>query len=285
MLALILAAVACDPPDSVAADLRSEAVAPALRGGSAPLRPRYLALVTPRYSVEIKSTVPGQLSELVVGLGDRVEAGQPVALLDNVDLRYELELTEASLVSASARLSELRHAAEFAGQRAQKTAELQDYVSRDEREQRHYDLRRAKALARSARGTLAVEEVRVERLRAQIAALALEAPFAARVAAVYRAPGQQVLAHEPLVRLSSTEYVLRFAIDVGEIGELEIGGALEFVHEGDPGALPARIIALAPEADAAGMIVVEATLVKTEPARIPPAGSQGYVYFVRSSIQ
>ncbi len=244
--------------------------------------PRHLALVTPRRTVDVKSTGAGLLAELTVSLGAYVQADEPIAVLHNADLRFALELAEATVGSAGARWSEVRHSAEFARDKAKQAAELRDYISGDERHQRRHDAKRAHASAKSARSDLAVEHVRVERLAAQVAALTLRAPFAARVAAVYRSPGQHLLADETVVRLASTEQVIRFAVDAQHIHEFRPGDSVEFVGETDPAVVPAKVTALAPEIDAAGMVIVEATIDQTSSEPTVRTGTRGYVHSTRN---
>ena len=260
-LLLAVLATACPAPEGELA-ARPEGERRAV-GASAPAaaptpdagRP---ALVAPRFTVDLESAGPGQLAELRVSLGDRVAQGEAVAVLDDSDLRYALRLAEARHDSAGARLSASRHDLDYASRRADQASALREYLSEDERDQLHHDLNKARAAKTSARRERGVERVEIERLRAQVEALTLRAPFAAEVAGLYRDPGQRVLAHEPLLRLTSTERVIRFAVDAPDAARFPLGAAIE-LYSAAIAPTRAHVVSVAPEIDAAGMVLVEAT--------------------------
>ncbi|MCH9684801.1 MAG: HlyD family efflux transporter periplasmic adaptor subunit [Deltaproteobacteria bacterium] len=240
--------------------------------------PEPLALVVPRHTVALTSTVSGQLYALEVGLGDVVEPGQRLATLVNADLHHAVRLAEASARSSRARLKEARHRERFSRHKARQTESLGEYVSGDERAARRHDARRATAVADSALGELSVEQTTVERLRAQAEALVVRAPFAARVAAVHHDPGQHVPAGEPMLRLVSTEQVVRFAVEAEQLTAFTPGAIVEFSAEST--VLPrllASVHAVAPEVDAAGLVLVEATFIDTDLVAALRSGVHGHV--------
>jgi len=64
-------------------------------------------VVTRRKYVDLGATVPGRIAWIGVEEGDRFEAGQPLARLDEDELRAQRQLAAATLEAAEARLSEL----------------------------------------------------------------------------------------------------------------------------------------------------------------------------------
>lgn len=64
-------------------------------------------VVTGRKYVDLGATVPGRIEWIGVEEGDRFEAGQPLARLDQDELRAQRQLAAAALEAAEARLSEL----------------------------------------------------------------------------------------------------------------------------------------------------------------------------------
>ena len=64
-------------------------------------------VVTRRKYVDLGATVPGRIVWIGVEEGDRFEAGQPLARLDEDELRAQRQLAGATLEAAEARLSEL----------------------------------------------------------------------------------------------------------------------------------------------------------------------------------
>lgn len=64
----------------------------------------YSGTVEARVSSGLGFRVPGKIVERLVDVGDRVEAGTPVARLDTADLRLALQAAEANVEAARARL-------------------------------------------------------------------------------------------------------------------------------------------------------------------------------------
>ncbi len=73
--------------------------------------------------VNVSTKVPGQLEELTVKEGDRVEAGQVIARIDSKALSIQVEQAQANLAAAQAKLASLQ-----AGNRPQQVAQAQSSV-------------------------------------------------------------------------------------------------------------------------------------------------------------
>ncbi|HET6584072.1 MAG TPA: HlyD family efflux transporter periplasmic adaptor subunit [Nannocystaceae bacterium] len=236
---------------------------------------RWFALVVPRFTIDVGTPVAGHVVEIAVGLGARVQTGDTIAVLDNADLRHALRLAEGHARAARGRLTDAGHTRELSRRKARQATLLGDFISADDRQERGYELRRASAQASSARGEAAAQTAEVDRLRAQLQALDVRAPFAAEVAAIHRDPGQSLRADEPVVRLVSLEQVVRFAVDADEVAAVPLGAAVEFVADDGQTAAAGRVIALAPEVDAARMVIVEAAIASE--SAVLRAGTHGYV--------
>ncbi|HWQ61724.1 MAG TPA: HlyD family secretion protein, partial [Negativicutes bacterium] len=74
--------------------------------------------------VNVSTKVPGQIEELAVKEGDRVQAGQVVARIDSKALVIQVEQARANLAAAQAKLSSLQ-----AGNRPQQVAQAQSSVA------------------------------------------------------------------------------------------------------------------------------------------------------------
>ena len=77
--------------------------------------------------VNVSTKVPGQLEELAVREGDRVEAGQVIARIDSQALTIQAEQAAANLAAAQAKLASLE-----AGSRPQQVAQAQAAVAQAE---------------------------------------------------------------------------------------------------------------------------------------------------------
>jgi multidrug resistance efflux pump len=74
--------------------------------------------------VNVSTKVPGQLEELAVKAGDRVEAGQVIARIDSKALAIQVEQARANLAAAQAKLASLQ-----AGNRPQQVAQAESAVA------------------------------------------------------------------------------------------------------------------------------------------------------------
>ncbi|MDR7865744.1 MAG: HlyD family secretion protein [Sporomusaceae bacterium] len=77
--------------------------------------------------INVSTKVPGQLEELAVREGDRVEAGQVIARIDGKALHIQAEQAEANLAAAQAKLASLE-----AGSRPQQVAQAESSVAQAE---------------------------------------------------------------------------------------------------------------------------------------------------------
>lgn len=236
----------------------------------------HLSLVVPRFEVELTANTPGHVAELPFGLGDRVAAGAPIAMLVDPDLDHAIRIARAEVEAGGARAAETRSTHEFAGEHADRIEALREHASADERKRTRYEARLAETRATSARRALDIDRARVERLRAQAGALVLRAPFEAELAARYVDPGQRVLADQPVVRLVSTQRVLRTAVPAESAAGYGVGAAIVHVDALSGIATTARVVAVAPEVDAAGLVLIEAWFDDRQPH--PRAGSIGRVH-------
>jgi HlyD family secretion protein len=169
------------PADAVvhsvaAADVKGETL------GTGTLEARYSAAVGPR--------VPGRLTAVKVDQGDRVEAGQLLATLDEVEARRHLEAAEAALAATAATVERIR-TDEARAQAVLARARL-DHT-------RAVSLTESRTLAESDRDKateqLRVAEADLARVRAAIA----ESQQAQAAAASQVALQQELLAHTRLI--------------------------------------------------------------------------------------
>lgn len=77
--------------------------------------------------VNVSTKVPGQIEELAVKEGDRVQAGQVIARIDSQALQIQVEQAQANLAAAQAKLASLQ-----AGNRPQQVAQAEASVAQAE---------------------------------------------------------------------------------------------------------------------------------------------------------
>ena len=150
----------------------------------------FVAAVRPRIESDLGFRVAGKVAARLVNVGDRVELGQPLAVLDTTDLRLQREQAEAERAAASATLASAQ--AELARTRALRNGGWSTPAV----------LERQQATTEEASGRL----VRAERALSlaanalTYATLGSDAPGV--VTATLVEPGQVVTAGQPAIRVA-----------------------------------------------------------------------------------
>ncbi len=200
----------------------------------------FVGVIRPRVESDLGFRVPGKVAARLVQPGDRVSAGQPLARLDTVDLKLQLEQAQAELTAASASLVQ---------------AEAED--------RRIDQLRREgwSTTAAAERQRAAVEEARGRRNRAEravkLAANALDyATLSADAEGVITAtlvePGQVVAQGSPAIRLAKTDSQEAVAAIPEALLDRVRTARAQVSLWSDPGrSYEARLRELSPSADAA----------------------------------
>ncbi|MFQ5611191.1 MAG: HlyD family secretion protein [Anaerolineae bacterium] len=157
--------------------------------------------VVPAQWADLSFGLGGQVVEIAVEEGSRVENGAILVRLDDVDLRHELAVTEASLAIAQAELDRL-----LAGARPEEVATARDNVSMAEAglKAAEANLATAQAGVAAAQASVAGAQAELDRLLAGASAEALEAAAATMLKA------------EAALRQAQAEYdKIAWAGDVG----------------------------------------------------------------------
>lgn len=177
---------------------------------------------------DIASQVAGLLQRVPVRIGDRVRAGQLMALVDDVDLRNQLQEAEAQLGVAQANLNKAE--AELEGVEADHRRAV-DLYSESLLSDQEYD--RIRAQLATARANRAAFDAQVEQARARIAILQREygqtrvtAPFDGTVAARYLDSGALVQRGTPILRLvEDAPLLVQFRVPERDLGAVRPGRA------------------------------------------------------------
>lgn len=200
----------------------------------------FVATIRPRIETDLGFRVPGKVSRRLVAVGDAVKAGQPLAALDETDLRLQQEQAEAERAAAAAALAQVEGDLARAS-----TLRSQGWTA-------EASLDRLKAQAAEVRGRLARAEraLSLARNAASYAVLAADADGV--VTATPAEAGQVVAAGQPAVRLARLgEREALVAVPETLVGGLDRAGASVTLWS-DPGRrYEARLRELSPSADPA----------------------------------
>ena len=237
-LALVMAACSPAEPESDTSPRPALVVQP---GTGDALRDIYPGEVRARYEPELAFRIGGKISRRMVTVGDRVEAGQPLAELNAEDVRLELDAARARLASAR---SDQRLA----------RSELERYRTLLERQvisQSQFDSVESRAEASDAQLEQARAQLKVASNQADYAVL--EAPETGVIAQRLAEAGQVVAAGQAVFVLA-VDGDREVVIDLPEqdVDRFQVGDEVTIELWSRPGEpFPGRIRELAPAADPA----------------------------------
>lgn len=167
-------------------------------------------------SSKLSFRVPSRIDKLLVKVGDRVEAKQLLAVLDDSDFRLEVAQAAASAANARAQARQAKAAYSRARQLyANQNASLSD-------------LERARAAAESSRAQTRAAHEQVARVRKKVKYTKLLAPTAGEIAAVLVEVNENVGAGQPIVLLNAGgKPEVLVAVPAGLIGKVETGAPIK----------------------------------------------------------
>lgn len=235
-LALVMAACSPAEPESDTSPRPALVVQP---GTGDALRDIYPGEVRARYEPELAFRIGGKISRRMVTVGDRVEAGQPLAELNAEDVRLELDAARARLASAR---SDQRLA----------RSELERYRTLLDRQvisQSQFDSVESRAEASDAQLEQARAQLKVAGNQADYAVL--EAPETGVIAQRLAEAGQVVAAGQAVFVLA-VDGDREVVIDLPEqdVKRFQVGDEVAIELWSRPGEpFPGRIRELAPAAD------------------------------------
>jgi RND family efflux transporter MFP subunit len=267
-----------------------EAASPAAaRGAGKPAAPAHtdelLGVVLARASASIAPRFEGRLQDVLVRMGDRVEAGSVIAVLDVPTLRHDLRSAEASLATVEVEQALSSVEQSEAEERLSRNQAMfrAGVASGEELATARYQQQLTAARGAQARARLAERKTAVERLRKDNEDSLVRAPFDGIVAARYIDPGAIVGSSTPIVRIiSARDFIVRFAVPEAQISRVAVGRRVRVRLGLREAILRGAIDKVAPEIDAASrMMFVEAQL--PEGAAVAAAALSGEI--ARVSIE
>jgi HlyD family secretion protein len=210
--------------------------------------------IEPEADVTLTFGTMGRLVKLLVHEGDRVEAGQVLAVLDTAELEFQVAQVEAGLVAAQAQLAQLQSLprledvaaaqAVVAAARANLDdlqARKKDSTAQVKPSDHQIDAARAQldqaqaALEKvlqgvspaelvSARAQVSQAVAQLEQAHTRLSSATLKAPFAGTVTAVNAQVGTLVTQQVPVIGLADlSQFHVTVNIDQAEIGRIQVG--------------------------------------------------------------
>ena len=218
----------------------------------------FIGVLSPKSQAEVVAPFTTSVKSYLVNVGDRVEVGQKLALLDDAPLKEALSKADAELKGAGAAYSSASSSAEiqlraFNAGVAAKTTYLQ-----------------AAGAASEAKARYDGAKAGFDATKLKLGKSIVLAQIAGKVAVQYIKPGEQVAEGKPILRvISSDELYVRFAIPNGENDKLAEGMAIDIAISGHDKPILAhgKVISIQPELDPiARVIFAEAELTGELPA-------------------
>ena len=238
--------------------------------------------VTARRQATVSAKITGKVREVRIEEGQRVEAGDILATLDDAEARVEVELRRAQLAAARAQLTEAEATsanAEREYRRQQEIAALKlTSVSAVDAARTEAEASRARTLSQASAVRVAQESVQAAEV--QLDNTIVRAPFAGVVTVKAAQPGEMISpisAGGGSIRTGIGTVVdmdsLEIQVDVSEsyINRVKPGQEVEAVLNAYPDwRIPASVIAIVPTADRSKATVKVRIALGEKDARIVP---------------
>jgi macrolide-specific efflux system membrane fusion protein len=198
--------------------------------------------VRPTRSVTVKAASGGRVDEIVVAVGDTVEEGQPLAVLESAEQQRRVDSAAAGVAIEQSRALQRESALRVAASKLQEAeeryaAEGGDELARALDEARHGHLSAQTELftgqlrIRESEAALEHEQTELERTR-------IEAPMAGTIVEVFAAPGSMLVPPEPAVLEIADLMNMTVVVAIGEadLPALRVGseGFFTTLAGGDP---------------------------------------------------
>ena len=248
-----------------------------------------IGTVEARYNYRIGPTAAGRVQQVLVDVGDSVQAGQTLAIMDAVDLDARIqaaglaaERATASIASASAQSKEAAARLNLAQHEAQRQRELaaKALVSQSSSDARQQDLAVAKAAVEASHAALDVAKKEQQRLQAeqqalrqQQANLTLTAPVAGMITSRDAEPGTTLVAGQAVLTLADPQsYWVKARIDQSLALGLQAGQTASITLRSAPQqVLSGKLVRIEPLSDS----VTEERIVGIAFTPVPAALSTG----------
>ncbi len=233
-LALLLAAVAASADLVEASDLLPVASAVVELERQVEIEDRLVGRVISARRSDLGFERGGRIDAVRVDVGELVEAGQELAVLDVRALRAEHRETEARLGAARADLRRVRSQLELAGATRRRQADLYErgVAAAQEHDEAVFAEQALQAQIGAAEAMIAATQAALARVEVALDLATLDAPFAGIVTARHLDEGSVAAPGAPVITLIDRHREVRIGVPIGKRDELEIGGRYEVEIEG-----------------------------------------------------
>lgn len=194
-------------------------------------------LIEPQTVVEVSTRETGVLDELLVGRGDLVTAGQPIAHLNRAVEQATVELAQARAESM-AEIEELRESLAFAQRERERIDQLgtAKAVSFTEQDKATTDARRAELQLQQALERQRIAELELARARRVLENRTVLSPVDGVVMERLMSPGEST-ENRPIVKLAKVDPLnVEIIVPVAHFGAIGVGMRAEITPR-YPGAL------------------------------------------------
>jgi RND family efflux transporter MFP subunit len=222
--------------------------------------PQWLTVVIPASEVLVTAPVRARIVDVLVDLGDTVEAGQPIAVLDPDVARRSLAEARAQLGARQAERKQAEAVREQKRDNVDRIVKLGSLVAAAERTEAELALTAAQADVDRTSAEVRVQRVLIAELEDQLRDTTIRAPLSGEVSARLLHAGAHVEAGASIVRVIEAARRIRFA--VGLESAPPVVGSTVHVHCDAARRTTAVVTHVAPDIDAATRVV----LVEAEPA-------------------
>jgi RND family efflux transporter MFP subunit len=248
--------------------------------GAAPLDEEgFVGVLVPRDAHEVASPLATKIDRLLVKLGDPVDKGTPLAVLDDREPRERLALAHSELREgeAAVRQASIERDAARAKLAREQQALRSGIVSVAEVEVAAAEAGKAATAVERAVAEVEKRREHVKQLGQRLADTTLVSPIAGRVALRYLEEGARVQEGQAVIRvIRSDELFVKFAIPAAAARKVAAGDPIELHVAGRRLVAKGVVKQVAPELDpVAQMVLAEAELV--DPPGELRAGDTGRV--------
>jgi RND family efflux transporter MFP subunit len=185
----------------------------------------------------VAARVAGPVAEVAVDVGDRVNAGELLAVLDVTRLELDRELARADLATAEAELAAARRELELIDQERARLVQLEGSAafSRARLDDKIKEASVAASRIDAASARLARARVMVDYREADLADREIRAPYPGVVVDKHVSPGAHLQVGQPVVTLVDDVHLeLEADVPAARLGALEPGASVTFtLADGD----------------------------------------------------
>ncbi len=195
------------------------------------------AELRPYKEIELHARATGYLDKMLVDAGDVVKEGQPIAVLDVPELKFDLQNAEASERRAKAEMEKATagyEEAHLALTRLEAADKAQpNLIAKQDLDSARLRDQSARAALNSAKEDQNVVAASTKRFQTMLDYTQISAPFAGVITARYSDPGSLIQAGTssgtaPLVRLSQVDLLrVAFPVSVSYVAGVKVGDEAE----------------------------------------------------------